>query len=131
LRLERLFLGRHKALHYRVWYRSELSEFVRDVLLDTISLSRPYVDRRMVERLVAGHLRGSENHTTELHKLLTLELLHRNFVDGAAGGWSSAPAEGSWCRRLLRYCCSPAASSGCFCSLAVPPTRRPSRCGLP
>src|SRR5262249_33260836 len=119
LRLERRVLGRHKALHYRVWYRSELSEFVRDVLLDTISLSRPYVDRRMVERLVAGHLRGSENHTTELHKLLTLELLHRNFVDGAAVGCSSAPAEASRCRRLLRYCCSPSASSGCSFSIAL------------
>jgi asparagine synthase (glutamine-hydrolysing) len=81
LRLERLFLGRHKALHFRVWYRRELSGYVREMLLDPRSLSRPYVERRTVERIVSGHIKGNRNYTTEIHKLLTLELLHRNFVD--------------------------------------------------
>jgi asparagine synthase (glutamine-hydrolysing) len=35
----------------------------------------------MVEMIVAGHLKGNRNYTTEIHKLLTLELLHRLFVD--------------------------------------------------
>jgi asparagine synthase (glutamine-hydrolysing) len=82
LRLERLFLGRHKALHYRVWYRDALSGYVRDMLLDSQSLSRPYVERKMVERIVDAHVAGHRNYTTEIHKLLTLELVHRNFVDG-------------------------------------------------
>ena len=29
LRLERLFLGRHKLLHFRVWYRDQLAQYVR------------------------------------------------------------------------------------------------------
>lgn len=82
LRLHRLFLGRHKALHFRVWYRDQLSDYVRQMLLDSRSLSRPYLERKAVERLVARHLDGSRNYTTAIHKLLTLELLHRLLLDG-------------------------------------------------
>ena len=81
LHLERLFLGRHKFYHFRVWYRDALGQTLRDVLLDPRALSRPYLDGRRVEQMVAGHLRGDENHTTEVHKLLALEYLHRMFVD--------------------------------------------------
>jgi asparagine synthase (glutamine-hydrolysing) len=82
LHLERLFLGRHKPLHFRVWYRSELAAYVREMLLDSRSLSRPYLERTRVEEIVRGHIRGDRNYTNEIHKLLKLELLHRNFVDG-------------------------------------------------
>ena len=36
--LERLFLGRHKVFHFRVWYRDALAEYVREMLLDSRSL---------------------------------------------------------------------------------------------
>jgi asparagine synthase (glutamine-hydrolysing) len=81
LHLERLFLGRHKFLHFRIWYREQLADYVRQMLLDPLTLSRPYVDAKAVERIVNGHLKGNENHTTAIHKLLTLELLHRKFFD--------------------------------------------------
>lgn len=81
LHFERLFLGRHKFAHFRVWYRDALSNYVREVLLDSRSLSRPYVDRKGLEAVVSGHLRGDRNYTGELHTLLTLELLHRQFID--------------------------------------------------
>jgi len=81
LHLERLFLGRHKVFHFRVWYRDALANYVREMLLDAKSLSRPYLERRGVEKIVAGHLQGSRNHTYEIHKLLTLELIHRLFLD--------------------------------------------------
>jgi asparagine synthase (glutamine-hydrolysing) len=81
LRLERLFLGRHKLLHFRVWYRDALSAYVRQMLLDPRTLSRPYLEPKRVEAVVNGHLKGGLNHTTEIHKLLTLELVHRLFLD--------------------------------------------------
>ena len=34
-----------------------------------------------VEAVVRGHLKGNRNYTTEIHRLLSLELLHRLFVD--------------------------------------------------
>ena len=81
LRLERLFLGRHKFYHFRVWYRDALSKYVQEILLDPLALSRPYLNGKTVETMVRGHLKGDRNHTTEIHKLLTLELLHRLFID--------------------------------------------------
>jgi asparagine synthase (glutamine-hydrolysing) len=81
LHLERLFLGRHKFSHFRLWYRNGLSEYVRQILLDPHTLSRPYIDRRGVEAVVEGHTKGVGNYTAEIHKLLTLELLQRLFVD--------------------------------------------------
>jgi len=81
LHLERLFLGRHKFCHYRVWYRDALSKYVREMLLDPRTLSRPYLERSGLEAIVSGHLRGDRNYTTEIHKLLTLELAHRLFLD--------------------------------------------------
>lgn len=83
LHLERLFLGRHKPFHFRVWYRDFLGEYLREMLLDSRSLSRPWVERRGLEAMIRGHIRGNRNYTNEIHKLLTLELLHRVFFDSA------------------------------------------------
>jgi len=92
LRLERLFLGRHKIFHFRSWYRDALAEYVREMLLDPRSLSRPYIERKGVEGAVQGHLRGDRNHTTEIHRLLTLELIHRLFLDNPdRGGFKDRP----------------------------------------
>jgi asparagine synthase (glutamine-hydrolysing) len=81
LHLERLFLGRHKFLHFRLWYRDQLSSYVRQMLLDPVSLSRPYVQRGAMQTIVEGHLKGNRNYTSEIHRLLTMELLHRTFFD--------------------------------------------------
>ena len=81
LHLERLWLGRHKVFHFRVWYRDELANYVREMLLDSRSLSRPYVSPEKVRSIVNGHLKGDHNYTTEIHRLLTLELTHRQFLD--------------------------------------------------
>jgi asparagine synthase (glutamine-hydrolysing) len=81
LHLERIWLGRHKIFHFRVWYRDQLRDYVREMLLDKRSLARPYLERAGVERIVSDHLRGNRNFTTEIHRLLSLELLHRLFLD--------------------------------------------------
>jgi asparagine synthase (glutamine-hydrolysing) len=81
LHLERLFLGRHKFYHFRVWYRDVLPEYVRQMLLDSRTLSRPYLDRKVLEAIVRGHLTEGRNYTTAIHKLMTLELVHRLFLD--------------------------------------------------
>jgi asparagine synthase (glutamine-hydrolysing) len=91
LHLERLFLGRHKFAHFRVWYRDALAEYVRQMLLDSRTLSRPYFNRKGVEATVRAHLRGDRNYTNEIHKLLTLELLHRLFLDPQSIRFNSSP----------------------------------------
>ena len=78
---ERLFLGRHKYYHFRVWYRDALSKYVQEMLLDARTLSRPYIQRATLEAMVNGHVKKGENHTGEIHKVLSLELIHRLFLD--------------------------------------------------
>jgi len=81
LHVERLFLGRHKVSHFRVWYRDVLSAYMREILLDPRTLSRPYLEPSAIRAIVDGHTRQGLNYTTTIHKLLTLELLHRLFFD--------------------------------------------------
>ncbi len=85
LHLDRLFLGRHKFSHFRLWYRDVLSSHIREMLLDSRALSRPYLNSRALEDMVSGHTRGTRNYTSELHMLLTLEFVHRLFVDSSGG----------------------------------------------
>jgi asparagine synthase (glutamine-hydrolysing) len=79
---ERVFLGRHKFYHFRVWYRDALARYVRAMLLDRRSLARPYLNAGRVRAMVEAHLSGRANYTSEIHKMLTLELVHRAFIDG-------------------------------------------------
>ena len=81
LHLERLFLGRHKYYHFRVWYRDLLAGYVREMLLDPRTLARPYLQRNALEPMVQSHLKGDRNYTNEIHRVLSLELLHRLFID--------------------------------------------------
>jgi asparagine synthase (glutamine-hydrolysing) len=90
LHLDKVFLGRHKPFHFRVWYRDSLARYVQEMLLDQRSLSRSYIERKGLEVVVRGHLRGDRNYTSEIHNVLTLELLHRLFLDSTAEARSAA-----------------------------------------
>jgi asparagine synthase (glutamine-hydrolysing) len=86
---ERLFLGRHKFYHFRTWYRDRLSEPLRQVLLDPPALNRPHLAHpATLPRLLEEHLNGQRNHTSALHQLLSIELIHRQFIDT---GWDDLP----------------------------------------
>ena len=50
LRLERMFLGRHKFYHFRVWYRDQLATYVQRILLNPLSLSRAHLRGNVVEK---------------------------------------------------------------------------------
>jgi asparagine synthase (glutamine-hydrolysing) len=81
LHLESLFLGRHKFHHFRTYYRDALSGYVREVLLDPRSRSRPHVNGDFLETMVNDHARGRRNYTTEIHKLLSVELAYRGLIE--------------------------------------------------
>ncbi|MDR3566765.1 MAG: hypothetical protein P4L43_01930 [Syntrophobacteraceae bacterium] len=81
LRLERLFLGRQKFYHFRVWYRRELSRYAMEVLLDPQSLARPYIDGKGLSEVVNAHVKGIRNYTGEIHAALTAELIQRCLIE--------------------------------------------------
>ena len=80
LHLERLFLGRHKLYHFRVWYRDALAPYLKEILLDSTAQSRSYLRHGSLESLIKSHITGEQNHTLEIHKALTCELIHRQLL---------------------------------------------------
>ena len=81
LHLEKLFLGRHKVAHFRVWYRDELSGSLREMLLDSDARSRPYLRANSLEEILKAHISGQRNYTFEIHKILTLEFIQRKLIE--------------------------------------------------
>jgi len=81
LHFEKLFLGRHKFYHFRIWYRDALAGYLKDVLLDPRTLGRPYLQGANIERMVKNHTSGRENHTYSIHRILTSELIQRQLIE--------------------------------------------------
>ena len=81
MHFEKLFLGHHKFAHFRIWYRDELADYIKSVLLDEKSLGRPYLNSKTVEEMVQGHTKGNRNYTIEISKVLTSELIHRLLIE--------------------------------------------------
>jgi len=51
------------------------------MVLNARKLTRPHLKPSGVEAVVRGHLKGDRNYTSDIHKMLTLEFLHRLFFD--------------------------------------------------
>ena len=62
------------------WFRGELKEYVREVLLDPSTLRRGYFDPEFVRRLVEDHIAARWDHGYRLWSLLMFELWYRRFL---------------------------------------------------
>lgn len=85
LHLEKLFLGRHKFCHFRIWYRDHLAGWLKDTLHDQRARSRSYLKPAFLAQVVDGHLKGGRNFTREIDALLRTELIQRQFFDSPVG----------------------------------------------
>ena len=65
------------------WFRNELRDLSREVLLDPRSLARSYFKPQEVGAMLDRHQSGRTDETKRLWALFVLELWHREFVDGA------------------------------------------------
>lgn len=63
------------------WMRGELRPLVDGALLSPRGLGRGYFQPAAVQRLVAEHASGADDHTARLWALLWLELWHQEFLD--------------------------------------------------
>lgn len=64
---------------YEGWLRTDLSQWLKGILLDRGTSSRGYFDSKRVEWLIAENRRVG-GYSKELFSLATLELLHREFL---------------------------------------------------
>lgn len=63
------------------WFRGEMKEFVRDVLLSQKALARGITEPEVVRRYVLEHTNGERDHQFQLWTLLMLELWFQRFID--------------------------------------------------
>jgi asparagine synthase (glutamine-hydrolysing) len=80
LQPEKILIGRHRFAHFRVWFRRQLADYVRDTLLDSACAARSFFNWDFVEQMVRRHIKGSHNYTDEIEKILTVELTCRHFL---------------------------------------------------
>jgi asparagine synthase (glutamine-hydrolysing) len=81
MHIDRYFLGKHKYNHFRVWFRDQLAEHIKETLLDSRCLKRSYLVGKNIEAMLEGHINGNFNYTYEISLLLTAELMHRHFFE--------------------------------------------------
>jgi asparagine synthase (glutamine-hydrolysing) len=62
------------------WFRGRIREFLLDHIGNGSSLTRPYYDAKVLDRTVADHMKGRQNHEKLLWALLNLEIWHRQYA---------------------------------------------------
>jgi len=62
------------------WFRGEMRDYLLDHLQNGSSLTRAYYDSRALDRVLAEHVNGKQNHEKLLWALLNLEIWHRQYA---------------------------------------------------
>ncbi len=63
------------------WFRAELKDELREILLDPLSTNRGLFRTEVVERMLAEHWEGEQDHAYRLWALVMLELWFRHHLD--------------------------------------------------
>jgi asparagine synthase (glutamine-hydrolysing) len=63
------------------WFRAELRDLPKEVLLDPRTLARGYFSRDRVERLIDDHVAGNTDNSLRIWVLLQLEMWHREVLE--------------------------------------------------
>ncbi len=61
------------------WFRNELHDYAREVLLDKRAIDRGYFKKQAITDLLDEHAKGSVDHGSRIWALLFLELWHQEF----------------------------------------------------
>ena len=63
------------------WFRTDLRDFTRDLLLSPRAIERGYFNRSAIARLIDEHVRGERSWHYQLWNLVMLEMWHRRLID--------------------------------------------------
>ena len=81
LHVDKLIMGFADFRRYRVWFRDQLAEFLKDTLLNNRTFKRPYWDKDYLEKVVNDHINGKGTYYREIRKVLQIELIHRILLE--------------------------------------------------
>jgi asparagine synthase (glutamine-hydrolysing) len=99
LHLNKLLLGREFFNHYNLWFREELAPYMKAMILDDRTFSRPYWNASHLTTMVNDHVSGRRNNLAEIRKVLTIELIHRELLEGPRQ--ASGSAQGKRMNRFM------------------------------
>ena len=69
--------GRHKFLHYRDWFRADLSQYVTERIHDISARGSYLWNRPFLHELLIDHREGRKNYVREIDVVLTLDAVDR------------------------------------------------------
>ena len=61
------------------WFRTDLKDYIRDILLSEESLKRGYFKKLYIERMLEEHISYKKNNSNRIWALLMLEIWHKSF----------------------------------------------------
>lgn len=81
LRLDRIMTGFAEFRRYRVWFRDQLANYIKEILLNKKTFERPYWNKHYLTKIVNDHIQGRGTYLREIRKALQIELIHRILID--------------------------------------------------
>jgi len=81
LRLDKTFFANNTTVKYGYWFRENLKSYIKDIVIDNRTFSRPYWNPVVLERIVNEHINRKTDHTEHIFKIISFELFLRQFVD--------------------------------------------------
>jgi asparagine synthase (glutamine-hydrolysing) len=78
---DKLVMGFTDFRRYRVWFRDQLSQFLKETLLSSRTFNRPYWNKNYLEKVVNDHTNGRGTYLREIRKVLQVELIHRILIE--------------------------------------------------
>ncbi|MCE9546973.1 MAG: asparagine synthase (glutamine-hydrolyzing) [Planctomycetia bacterium] len=63
------------------WYRGPSLDYIKTILLDPRTRSRPWFEPAFVEQIIQQHVAGEHNHRLLIWSLMSFEWLQRHFID--------------------------------------------------
>jgi asparagine synthase (glutamine-hydrolysing) len=67
-----------------MWFRGELSGYLRDLLLSSDAACRSYFDPAAIETVLDDHASGRRDHRRRIFNLMVFETWHRQFVSSGS-----------------------------------------------
>lgn len=63
------------------WYRGPSMNYIKDILLSSKALSRPWMNKKFVKQKLDEHFSGRHNHRLLIWSMLSFEWLQRHYLD--------------------------------------------------
>jgi asparagine synthase (glutamine-hydrolysing) len=77
---ERQIIGHHKIGQSRIWFRDELSHYVKGLLLDKQTSNLPFINKSFIEKMANDHINGIKNYTKEINLMITVALIQKVLI---------------------------------------------------